>query len=73
MYKEAEYYIKKALYVDPNNEGIHFNLGKIYLAEGRLKDARDEFQKVVEITSKKQNKEFQRKATRYIKSIDKID
>jgi tetratricopeptide (TPR) repeat protein len=35
---------KKALEINPDHYGAHFNLGKIYLDKGRLKEAKSEFE-----------------------------
>ncbi len=43
-YPKAEEYAKKALAIEPNNVIAHFNLGKSYFAQGKLEDAKNEFE-----------------------------
>ncbi|MGB9716477.1 MAG: tetratricopeptide repeat protein, partial [Thermodesulfovibrionales bacterium] len=47
MYNKAEHYCKEALKICPNESGLHNNLAKIYLAQNRFQEAREEFQKVI--------------------------
>jgi len=70
MYKEAEHYIRKALNIRPNESGIHYNLAKIHLAQGNLKMARDEFQKVLELTSNKDKRRFEKYAVYHLRDIE---
>lgn len=58
LHKEAEYYCKEAIKIDPNEAGLHNNLAKIYLSQEKIKEAKDEFQKVLELTSDKRYKKY---------------
>jgi tetratricopeptide (TPR) repeat protein len=70
MFKEAECYIKKVLEVYPNNPSPHFNLGNIFLAQGDLKNSREEFQKVLELASGKSDRAYMKYARKEIEKIE---
>ena len=42
-------YFQKAMQVDPNNAGLHNNLGSVYAEMGKVEDAKGEFQKAADI------------------------
>mgnify|MGYP001617221939 CR=1 FL=1 len=44
-FREAEKNLKKALELDPNLVGAHYNLGKLYEASGNLNDALKAYEK----------------------------
>lgn len=67
MHKKAEYYCKEAIKTNPNEAGPHYNLALIYLAQEKFQDAKDEFQKVLELSSDKRYKKY---AIKNIKSIN---
>lgn len=58
IHKKAEYYCKEALKTNPNEAGPHYNLALIYSAQEKFQDAKDEFQKVIELTSDKRYKKY---------------
>lgn len=58
MNEKAEFYCKEAIKMYPNETGLHNNLAKIYLAQGKFHEARDEFQKVLKLTSDKRYKKY---------------
>ncbi len=66
MNEKSEFYCKEAIKMYPSEAGLHNNLAKIYLAQGKFYEARDEFQKVAELTSDKRYKRYA------IKNIKKI-
>ncbi len=73
MYEEAEHCIKEALKIRPTEVGIHYNLARIYLAQGNIQKARDEFQEVLHNPSRKVDDErFRKYATDRIKDIEKM-
>ena len=53
MHKKAEYYCKEALKIRPTDLTMRYNLGDIYLADGQLDEAKEEFQQVRQFTSDK--------------------
>jgi protein O-GlcNAc transferase len=59
----AEYYCKKALAVNPNEAGIHYNLAVLYLKKHQNEMAKDEFRKVLEFPSTDRKKEKNIKIT----------
>lgn len=65
--EKAEFYCKEAIKIDPSEAGLHNNLAKIYLAEEKFYEAKDEFQKVLELTS---DRSYKRYAIENIKKID---
>ncbi len=68
MYEEAEHYCKEAIKMNPNNAEFHYHLATIYLAKRQYQIAKDEFQKVLELTSDKRYKKY---AIENIKRISK--
>jgi tetratricopeptide (TPR) repeat protein len=71
MFEEAEHYSKRALEISPNESGLHYNLGKIYFAQQKPKEAKVEFQRAVELADSKREKRLKRYAIHYLKDIDK--
>ncbi len=71
MYKEAEYYCKEAININPTEPGLHYNLALIYSAQEQYKFAKDELRKVLELPVKKQYKRYKKYASKNIKEIDK--
>jgi tetratricopeptide (TPR) repeat protein len=71
MLKEAECYIKKLLEFYPNNPSPHFNLGNIFLAQGNFKNAREEFEKVLELSSGNSDMMFVKYARKEIRNIER--
>lgn len=67
MYEEAEYYCKELIKMYPDSGSTHSNLAKIYLSQEKFQEAKDEFQKGLELTSDKRYKKY---ATENIKSIN---
>lgn len=58
MNEKAEFYCKEAIKIVPNEAGLHNNLAKIYLAHEKFYEAREEFQKVLELTSDRSYKKY---------------
>jgi tetratricopeptide (TPR) repeat protein len=52
----AEYYAKKAMAINPDEAAIHYNLAKIYSKKHQNQMAKEEFQKVLELSSIDQKK-----------------
>lgn len=73
MYDEAEYYIRKSLKKTPHEAGLYYNLGKIYLAQDKFKEARGEFQKTLELSQGKSEKQklLKKYAAYNLKKIEK--
>jgi tetratricopeptide (TPR) repeat protein len=69
FYKEAEHYCNEAVNISPNEAGLHNNLAKIYLFEKNFSQAREEFCKVMELTS---DRRYRKYAHENIKKIDAI-
>ncbi len=67
MNEKTEFYCKEAIKIDPKEAGLHNNLAKVYLAQGKFHEAKDEFQKVLEFTS---DKKYKRYAIENIKKIN---
>jgi tetratricopeptide (TPR) repeat protein len=53
---DAEYYAKKAMAINPDEAAIHYNLAKIYSQKHQNQMAKEEFQKVLELSSIDQKK-----------------
>jgi cytochrome c-type biogenesis protein CcmH/NrfG len=47
--REAEIYLKKAAKLDPFNVKVLYNLGVVYFYQGKLKEARDAWEKALKI------------------------
>jgi len=73
VYQRGEHYIKEALKIHPSLAGPHYNLALIYLAQADLELARNEFQKVLELASKKDKFEIRLRKLAYdaLRDIDK--
>jgi len=69
MYEDAEYYCKEAIKMNQNDAGLHNNLAEIFLAQQKFTEARDEFEKALELTSDKRHKKY---AIENIKKIDSV-
>ena len=68
FYKKTEYYYREAINIHPTVAIFHSNLARVYLSQGKLSEARDEFQKVLELSRNKRNKKF---ASKNIRSLEK--
>jgi len=58
MHKEAEYYCKEALKINPSAANFHYNLGMINLAQNKLLEAKGEFNKVLELANSRRYKRY---------------
>ena len=67
MYRQAEYYCKEALKIKPFAASLHYNLGNIYIAQQKLPEAKEQFNKVLELANNKRYKKYS------IKSIDRLE
>lgn len=54
---EAESHFRKVLYVNPDSPLAYFNLGTIYLSQGRVKEAIREFQNTIRLLERKSKDE----------------
>lgn len=72
MYDEAEYYLKEILRNYPNEGGPYYNLGKVYFAQDKFEEAREEFQKALKLAIGRDEKRLKKYAAYYIKRIDNI-
>lgn len=72
MYDEAEYYLKEILGNYPKEGGPYYNLGKVYFAQDKFEEAREEFQKTLKFATKKSEERLKEYAAYYIKRIDNI-
>lgn len=70
MYDEAEYYIKKILGRYSNKAGPYYNLGKIYFARDKFKEAQEAFQKTLRLASGKNEKHLRKYAAYYTKRTE---
>ena len=71
MYDEAEYYLKEILRNYPNEGGPYYNLGKVYFAQDKFEEAREEFQKTLNLAVGMDEKRLKEYAAYYIKRIDR--
>ncbi len=55
----SEYYYKKAMAINPNEAGIHYNLAGVYLMKHQNEMAKEEFRKVLELPTVNRSKEKQ--------------
>ena len=58
MHNEAEHYCREALKICPNEAGLHNNLAKIYLSQENFQEAREEFQKVIMLSTDNRYKKY---------------
>ena len=58
MHKEAEYYCKEALKINPGAANFYYNLGVIHLAQNKLLEAKGEFNKVLELANSRRYKRY---------------
>lgn len=66
MYEKAKHYCKEAIKIEPKEAGPHYNLAKIYQAKGQSQLAKEEFQKVLVLTS---NKRYRKHAEKEIERL----
>jgi len=71
IFAEAEQHSKKALEISPNEGGLHYNLGKIYFAQKKTREARDEFQRAVELARGKRERRLVSYANHYLRDINR--
>jgi len=64
---EAEQHSKKALEISPNKGGLHYNLGKIYFAQQKTREAKVEFQRAIELAKERRLVSY---ANRYLRAIN---
>lgn len=72
MYEEAEYYFKEALKDNPSEAGIHYNLALVYSARKQYRMARDEFQKVLDLSVNKNDYSYKKRAQEEITKITRL-
>jgi len=69
MYDKAEYYIKKALEMQPMDANIHYNLASIYIALNKLQEAKPELQFVLRTTISRRLKKYSLKRLKQITTL----
>jgi tetratricopeptide (TPR) repeat protein len=71
IFAEAEQHSKRALEICPNEAGLHYNLGKIYFAQEKTREAKGEFQRAVELASDKSERRLVSYANHYLRDINR--
>jgi tetratricopeptide (TPR) repeat protein len=71
FFTQAERHSKKALEISPNKGTLHYNLGKIYFAQGNTREAKFEFQRAVELAHDKKERRIVGYANRYLTAINR--
>jgi len=72
MLDRAEHYLKEALAANPGEAGIHYNLAIIYSKKHQHQMAKEEFQKVLELSSSNRSKEnrYKKYAEKALKNVN---
>jgi tetratricopeptide (TPR) repeat protein len=68
---EAEHHSKKALEISPDKGYLHYNLGKIYFAHEKIREAKAEFQRAVELARDKRERRLVSYANHYLRDINR--
>ncbi len=71
IFTEAEQHSKKALEISPKKGYLHYNLGKIYFAQEKIKEAKAEFQTAVELARDKRERRLVGYANHYLRYINR--
>jgi tetratricopeptide (TPR) repeat protein len=71
IFAEAEQHSKKALKISPDKGYLHYNLGKIYFAQGKTREAKAEFQRAVELARHEGERRLVGYANHYLRDINR--
>ena len=71
IFSEAEQHSKMALEVSSGKGYLHYNLGKIYFAQEKIREARAEFQRAVELARDKRERRLVSYANHYLRHINR--
>jgi len=71
IFAEAEQHSKKAVEMSPDKGYLHYNLGKIYFAQEKIREAKAEFQRAVELARDKRERRLVGYANRYLREINR--
>ncbi|MGZ3649063.1 MAG: tetratricopeptide repeat protein [Syntrophales bacterium] len=71
IFTEAEQHSNKALEISPDKGHLHYNLGKIYFAQEKTREAKVEFLRAVELARDKREKRLVSYASHYLRDINR--